>query len=229
MNVTIDGKKTYDDWGLKLRSLIISLPEAKVNQVDIPGADGVIDLTDALGEIRYNNREIQMIFDISKPPESWHSLTSTIANYLHGQRRKVIFDTDPGYYYIGRLSLLSEKSDYLTNQITITGDMEPYKYELYGGLDDWLWDSFSFKTGIIRNYKDLEVNGSRTVTIPGRRKPVVPAISSSAAMEVEWKGSRYSLVKGINKIYAISITEGENTLIFYGSGTISIDYRGGIL
>ena len=229
MNITIGDKKTFDDWGLKLRSLIISLPETKVNQVDIPGADGVIDLTAALGEIRYNNRDIQMIFDVEKSPEAWHILTSTIANYLHGQRMKVILDTDPGYYYIGRLSLLSEKSDYLTNQITITGDMDPYKYELYGGLDNWLWDSFSFKTGIIRNYKDLKVDGIRTVTIPGRRKPVVPAISSSAEMEVEWKGDRYRIAKGVNKIYAIEIIEGENTLIFYGNGTISIDYRGGIL
>lgn len=229
MNVIIGNKRTFDDWGLKLRSLVISLPETKVKPVDIPGADGVIDLTDVLGEVRYNNREIQMIFDVIKPPEAWHSLTSTIANYLHGQRMRVILDTDPGYYYIGRLSLLSEKSDYLANQLTITGDMDPYKYELYGGLDKWRWDSFSFKTGIIRNYRDLKVNGSRVVTVPGRRRPVVPTIITSAAMEVDWKGTRYSLPAGENKLYAIEIVEGENTLIFYGNGTVSIDYRGGIL
>lgn len=229
MNVTIGDKKTFDDWGLKLQSLVVGLPEAKTNPVDIPGADGVMDLTQALGPVRYNNREIQMIFDVMAAPERWHSLTSEIANYLHGQRLKVILNSDPDYYYIGRLALNSEKSDYYMNHITVTGDMEPYKYEMYSGIDKWKWDSFSFKNGIIRNYKDLVVEGSRTVRITGRKKQIVPTFICSAALEVEWQGIKYPLPAGETKIYAIAIPEGENKLVFYGNGTVSIDYRGGIL
>ncbi len=107
--------------------------------------------------------------------------------------------------------------------------MEPYKYELFSSLEDWLWDSFDFETGVIREYKDLVVNGSLTVDVPGTRKEVLPTITASAAMQVEWKGIRYDLLAGVNKIYAISIPEGDQKLIFYGNGTISIDYRGGIL
>ena len=229
MNVTIGEKKTFDDWRLKLRSLVIGFPEAKTNTVDVPGADGLLDLSEALGAVRYGNRELEMIFDVMGEPERWHSLTSQIANYLHGQRLKVILDSDPGYYYIGRLALESEKSDDLTNQITILGDMDPYKYELLSSLDDWLWDTLDFETGIIREYKELEVNGSRTVTIPGTRKEIIPTIIASAAMQVEWKGTRYDVPAGESKLYAISLVEGENILIFYGNGTVSIDYRGGIL
>lgn len=229
MNVTIGEKKTYDDWGLLLQSLVISMPEAKISQVDIPGADGMIDLTEAMGSVKYNNRDLQMIFDVQGDPENWHSLTSRIGSYLHGKRLKIILDTDPGYYYIGRLALNSEKSNYLINRITITGNMEPYKYELFSSLEDWLWDSFDFETGVIREYKDLVVNGSLTVDVPGTRKEVLPTITTSAAMQVEWKGIRYDLLAGVNKIYAISIPEGDHELIFYGNGTISIDYRGGTL
>lgn len=229
MNVAIGEKKTYDDWGLKLRSLAIGLPEAKTNTVDIPGADGTMDLTEALGAVRYGNRELEMIFDVIGEPERWHSLTSQIANYLHGQRLKVILDSDPSYYYIGRLALESEKSDYLTNQITISGDMDPYKYELLSSLDDWLWDPFSFEAGIIREYKGLNVDGGLTVTIPGTRKEIIPTIIASVAMQVEWKGKRYDVPAGTCKLYAISLVEGDNILKFYGNGTVSIDYRGGIL
>lgn len=229
MNVTIGEKKTFDDWGLKLQSLAVSMPDAKINQVDIPGSDGLVDLTAAMGTVRYGNRALQMIFDVSGELTRWHDITSAIANYLHGQRLKVILDSDPSYYYIGRLSLDSQKIDYLMNQVTISGDMEPYKYELLSSLDDWLWDPFSFVDGLIRNYKNLKVSGSLRLVIPGTRKEVIPTIISDTAMEVEWKGKRYEVPAGESKIYAISLVEGDNILIFYGEGVISIDYRGGIL
>lgn len=221
--------KTYDDWGLKLRHLIVGMPEAKTNSADIPGADGVLDLTEAMGPVRYKNRELQMVFDVPGTPDKWHNITSMIANHLHGQRLKVILDTDPYYYYIGRLSLDSGKSNYLINQITISGDMDPYKYELQSSMEDWLWDPFNFRTGIIRNYKNLNVSGSRTVNIIGRRKPIVPTIITNAAMAVTYLGKRYELQAGEQKVYGIMITEGANYLVFSGEGTVSIDYRGGIL
>lgn len=229
MNVTIGEKRTFDDWGLKLQSLVIGLPEVKTNPVDIPGADGAIDLTEALGKVRYQNRPIEMIFDSIGTLEQWHAITSQIANYMHGQRKKVIFDSDPGYYYLGRLKLNSEKSNFLMNRIVVSGDMDPYKYELYSSMEDWLWDSFSFEDGIIREYKNLKVYGSLEVVIPGTRKEVIPTLTASTDMQVEWQGKRYDLPTGESKIYSVSLSEGDNVLTFYGTGTISIDYRGGIL
>ena len=73
------------------------------------------------------------------------------------------------------------------------------------------------------------MNGSRTVTIPGTRKEIIPTFIASVAMQVEWNGMRYDMPAGETKLYAISLVEGENILTFYGNGTVSIDYRGGIL
>ena len=58
---------------------------------------------------------------------------------------------------------------------------------------------------------------------------MVPIIISSTSMKVEWLGVQYDLIAGNNKIYDIAIPEGENILAFIGNGTVSIDYRGGIL
>lgn len=213
MNVTIGDKKTFDDWGLKLQSLVVSMPEAKTNYVDVPGSDGSMDLTEALGTVRYNNRELQMMFDVVATPERWHSLTSDIANYLHGQCLKVILDTAPNYYYIGRLSLDSSKSDYYMNHMTITGNMEPYKYE----VDDH------------DELKNISVAGSKTVTIEGDIKPVSPVITSSAPMTVQFRAESYQLEPGMNRVYDIEIARGSNLLLFLGTGTVSIEYRGGRL
>ena len=229
VNIRIGDMKTFDDWGLMLSSMTIGFPETKKNLVEIPAADGSIDLTEALGEIAYKNRRLELVFDAIGYYDSWHGLCTDIANYLHGKRMKIILDTDPYYYYIGRLELDTSKTDDVLHEIVLAGDVDPYKYELQSSLEDWLWDPFNFRTGIIRNYKDLKVEGSRTVKISGRRKPIVPTIISSTDMSVTFGGRTYSVRAGEQKIYRIVIREGDNRLTFTGNGTISIDYRGGIL
>ena len=106
---------------------------------------------------------------------------------------------------------------------------DPYKYELTASDEDWLWDSFSFEKEVIRDYKELEVNGSLSLNVPGTQRWVIPEITVSAAMTVSYDGKDYELKQGTNKIYDIVIKEGENVLMFTGTGTVTISYRGGIL
>lgn len=229
VNVRIGDKYTFNDWGLKLSSMTIEFPETKKNLVNIPGADGSIDLTEALGDVAYKNRQLEFVFDALGAYENWHVLCTDIADYLHGRTMKIILDTDPYYYYLGRLDLETEKTDDTIHEIVLSGEVDPYKYELQSSMEDWLWGPFNFRTGIIRNYKNLNVNGSRTVNIIGRRKPIVPTIISDADMTVAFNGKTYRVRAGEQKIYRILIREGNNYLTFSGKGTISIDYRGGIL
>ena len=42
--------KTFTDWGLKLESINISFPEAKTDLLDIPGANGLLDLSEVNDE-----------------------------------------------------------------------------------------------------------------------------------------------------------------------------------
>ena len=229
--IKIDDKHTAKDWGLRMISMVIPMPEPKTSYIDIPGADGSLDLTQSLtGDVPYNMREgVQYMFDASGGYEDWHTMTSEIANYLHGRKRKVIIDSDPGCYYVGRLQLDSQKSSEIMNQIMITGTMDAYKYEVADSLGDWLWDDFDFETGIIREYGNLQVVGELNVIIPGRRKHVIPVITASATMSVSYGAESYDLVAGINKIYDLTLGEGENILTFTGTGVVSIDYRGGSL
>lgn len=229
VNVLIGEKKTFDDYGLRLQSISLSFPETKTNLIDIPGADGSLDLSEVLGEVVYKNRKLELQFDAFGAYEEWHLLCTEIANYLHGQKRKVILDTDPYYYYIGRLELSTKKSNEALHTVTLEGTMDPYKYELQSSLEDWLWDPFSFHRGIIRNYKNLTVNETRELIVPGLRKRIVPTITCSTAMSVQFEEKTYSLKQGINKVYGIVMKEGENHLLFTGNGTVSIDYRGGML
>lgn len=228
-------KHTWKDWNLKWCNVEISSPKAKTNYIDVPGADGQLDLSESLtGDIQYNNRTITLTFETDGDYIKWHVISSEIMNFLHGRKAKIILDTDPAFYYIGRLTLSSTKDDYIYGELTLTGDVDPYKYEVTSSLDNWIWDSFNFENGIIREYNNLVVNGSLNFTITGRRKVVYPTIIASSNMKVSCNymgglGIEHTLNKGKNVIYDMPIKQGDNILTFTGNGTVSIDYRGGSL
>lgn len=231
--VTFGNKHTIKDWGIYLKTRPeISPPSPKTLYVDIPGADGSIDLSDALtGEIAYSDRTITFTFAVVGDRSKWTDTYSDIADYLHGQKLKVILDEDPTYYYIGRMAVNKWKSSRAFSTLTINGTVEPYKYELASGIEDWLWDPFNFKTGIIREYSGLQVSGTLTLVIRGRRKSVTPVfiVTGSSGLTVTYNSTTYSLMNGSNKIVGVVLKEGDNTLTFSGTGTVSVDYRGGRL
>lgn len=230
-SVTINGCHMLKDFGLALsRTDCVQPPAPKAITQDLPGADSVIDLSESLsGQIQYNNREIKMEFGRGLSRSQWPDMHSRIMGLFHGKIVQVIFDDDRNYFYTGRATV----SDYTRAQtlgtLIITVDAKPYKYEVYGGLDRWKWNDLNFHTGIIRNYRNLKVNGRLDLKITGRRKTVIPVILSDAAMQVIWQGISYDIAPGNNKLYDIAIPEGKNILTFIGHGTISVDYRGGML
>lgn len=223
-------KHTWKDWHLKWCNIVISSAEPKTNYIDVPGMDGQLDLSEALtGDIQYKNRSLTLKFETNGDFIKWSIISSEIMNFLHGRKAKIILDTDLGFYYIGRLTLASTKEDYFYGELTLTGDVEPYKYEITSSTDNWLWDTFSFENGIIRDYKDLVVSETLQLIIKGRRKIIYPKITTSAAMSVNFNNKTYNLNVGENIMYDMPLKEGDNILTFNGNGTVSIDYRGGSL
>lgn len=229
INVLFDDFKSFDDWGLKLEEVSLSFPEPKLDLVDVRGANGLEDLTEVNGPVTYGNRTLQMKFSLETGYAEWLALASTIAAAIHGKHMKCILPDDPGFYYEGRFKIDAPKNNYVITEVYITGDVEPYKMETQSSMEPWKWDTFSFVDGVIRSYGNISVQGSGTLTIVGLDKPVVPLIVSSTAMKVEFEGETYDLEPGNNTIYDIVIVKGNNTLNFTGYGSISIEYRGGIL
>ena len=55
---------TYDEWGLRLVGIKIGTPAPKKVLVEIPGGDGVLDLSRSLtGNIQYDTRQLEFTFD----------------------------------------------------------------------------------------------------------------------------------------------------------------------
>lgn len=231
LGVTIGELHTGRDLGLNWVGISISPPEVKTNYKEIPGRGAPLDLSDALtGYPVYLARDITLTFDgRTRRFEDWESKYSQLLNAFHGKRLKVILDTDPGFYYEGRITVESKKDDLETDAFTISIHAEPYKREINSGCDPWLWNSFNFETGIVREYGGLTVDGTLELLVPGLSMRIVPTISCSSNMSVSYNGETYQLKAGENRISAICLGPGENILQFSGAGTVSVEYRGGEL
>lgn len=227
MNGILFGNKhSYKDFGLILKESSIGIPQPKLKTVDIPGADGVIDLT---GEnVKYKNRILTFTFTMIDAINAWASKLSAICDYLHGQSMRIVRDADQNFYYVGRVKVNTFKSNKRLATIVIECDCEPYKNEIFNDSGRWLWDSFSFVDGIIyNNYFDL--SGRTEIIIVGRRKNSYLTFTASDTMTISKGEKTYTIPKGTSTNYEIVIEEGANELVVVGTGELSIMYSRGIL
>lgn len=229
-DVKIGDYSMHKDFGLRALSIDPGTAEVDEQFKEIPGRNGDLDLTDALtGFPAYKNATMKLTFDFKDDNyDLWLIRASELRNKVHGRRLKVVLGNDE-FFYEGRISVSTEKLNKRYSSVEITVNRDPYKLELQSSLEDWLWDSFNFETGIIRDYKDLQVAGRLELIIPGRTMRVIPVFDCSEEMTVSYNGTIYNLPKGKSKSPDLLLGERDNTLIFTGNGTVSVDYRGGSL
>ena len=190
-SVTFGDKNSWDDWRLVPASRpLFNPPAQKVTTLDIPGGDGVIDLSQSLtGYPVYQNRTGSIEFIVMNDFKPWHMAYSDIMDYLHGQKLRAVLEDDPEYFYEGRFTVNAWKSEKDWSRITIDYDVGPYKWSLLSSTDDWLWDPFNFQNGVIRPalFKNITVTtAKKTVKLAADlfgRAPVCPQFFVSSSDE----------------------------------------------
>lgn len=232
MGVRIGDKHT-DDYSLTVTDMSISEPEVQTYSLEIPGRNGLLDLTEINGAVRYKNRTVKLsCVHQEKRPYYWHTCYSELLKNYHGKRCNIIFDSEKDYYYSGRLCISSTKNSQIHSSYTIIADCDPYAYEVQDRGEPWIWDIFNFDTGVIYqdNYYKVEINGTKALTIQHNgQMPVTPTFELiSGALNVIYNGITYNLTAGNNTINEITISS-NCTLTLSGIGVLSIHYRGGKL
>lgn len=209
------GVHSHRDLLLIQQSVEVQPAEPKLNLVNIPGADGSKDLSEQpAGRVVYKDRKISWTFALY-PGENWDTKHSQVSNAINGRRVKITLDTDPDYYYLGRVVVKKYKVDNTLRQITVEATCQPYKLRQL---------STSVSQGLAASYKTLRLLNDR--------KPVIPTITLTAPATVRWKGQTYSLNTGEHKVLDIELQEGENLLEVLapgGSGRCTITYQEGAL
>ena len=122
---------TYDDWGLYITNTdCIGEPEQYTKYIEVPGRDGLVDLSEAIsGRQVYKKRDIKINLSGSKNKTTWASTISTIRNAINGKICQITFDDDTLYYWRGRVTIKDFSSALNLGKFTISlPDADPYKY-----------------------------------------------------------------------------------------------------
>lgn len=228
--MTIEGKHT-SEIGLKLVSYYMPLPPVNEKIVTVPGMSGAIDATEVCaGYPTYGMRDgLKFVFQLYNDWFDFEIAKSHLAEWLHGKKVKMILDSDPAYYYVCRLKIDADKTNKVKSTITVTGYAEPMKYEITSSDEDWMWDSFSFEAGVIRELAGVEVIADNTevIILAGdySTSPIFK-VSESINLAVTYGGYTYPLPVGDTKIPRIRVGEEDVMLVFSGQGKLDISYRG---
>lgn len=203
---------SFNEWGLVLVNKEIGSPKPKVKQIDIEGSDGVIDLTDFFGGVKYGNRSLSFTFKKANiTQKEYMTLYSEILQEIHGKQRQVILDDDPGHFYWGRVTVNQWKSNKNIGEIVIEVDAEPWKQEVTD-------------TQFTQN-----VNGTATITLVNGQMPVVPTVTTSASFTITFNGNTATYPADSTQIPELELSAGTNRMTVKGTGTITFAYRKGWL
>ena len=221
---------SFRDFGLYPKSkMIVAPPKVREVYVEVAGADGSLDLTEALvGRPNFDSRESKFEFTVMNR-ERWDSVYTSLMNSIHGRDMHVVLDDDPYWYYDGRVQVDAFSTNKHTATIVVTGFFDPYKKSLVGNSLMWLWDTFNFETDVARDYAELVVDGTLTTTIVGSKMPVTPVIEVSSNMTLLFNGTTYQLTAGRNRIAGMTLVDQEYQMTFTGDGTVSVEFEIGSL
>lgn len=239
----------YDTWNdfhlIPSERPFVALPKANTKLVTIPGRVKPIDLTTYLtGHPTYSNRQGSWTFltdpdYVERKLGGWIAFDKRLRNLFNGHIAKIILRDDPSYFYAGELTMGQWKTDMNRSSVGISYNLYPYKKSIMSSMDIWTFDDFDFRDGIIQYLKDMVINGSRIVTVYGSPERISPHISGTSNILVDkyendaWVSYGFvptgSITSSSTIIPRLVIDDGINKLRFRGSGSVTIDYRRGLL
>lgn len=248
-SITIGNQHTWNDWHLMpCERPNFSDAEPRLVFIEVPGADGKLDVSNALtGRVLYERREGSFEFYVDNDHvESWHNLYTKMKNYVQGRLLRAVLDDDPLWYYEGRFSFSEPTQDEYNMKVQLNYNVIPYKRKVYNSLEDIPWDSLTLDD-VVQPYlfNNITINGELTMQVKANaigHEAVVPTF----IVDTDSEGLTMSFTNPELKISEErSLTNGQTTdssfilsgenpdnvceFRFSGNGTVSIRFTSGEL
>ncbi len=208
--VSFNGVHSWRDLHLVLSAVDIPPAEPKLNFVEVPGRDGDIDISEANGEIRFNDRECEFTFTVM-PEDDFEQKKTEVSNLLNGRRCKIAVDKDPDYNWTGRCSINEYASSKVINKIVVSAIVAPYKLK-------------STETRVT-----VKAGTKVQQALTNGRKSVVPAVTATAQTTIELDGKQIQFGIGTHTNLAFQLKEGTTTIKVTSTAPVTIVYQEGDL
>ena len=212
--ITFDDLHSFYDLNLILSKVEIPPAAAKTSYLDIPGADGELDMTEVHGEVKYKDRDITFTFTMMpSDPLTWEEKKTEISNKLNGKVFKITLDEEDEYYYTGRCAVSEYGSERKIKTFVINAKVNPWKLKHYNSV------------------VTASLTGTpKSITILNGKKAVVPLITCTHDdTSIVFGNGSYMLSKGTHKILDIRFVEGINTVTASGNGAVTFTFQEGEL
>lgn len=205
---------SFDDLNLVLTKATIPPAKAKTTYVEVPGADGSLDLSETHGDVKYSDRELTFNFaQLPSDDTDFEEKKTEISNLLNGKAFKITLDTDEDYYYQGRCSVNDHLQNGNLKTFTVKAKVRPYKFKQY-----------------VTKFTVNLTEATKTVVLTNGRKSVAPSIEcTNDNTVISFGDATFNLSAGTHKVLDIMLVEGENTLTVSGTGTVTFSYQEGDL
>lgn len=197
------------DFDLILTSYSIGEANPKTETVDIPGADGALDLTEYFGDVKFKNRALSFTFAIIGRASEFPTRFSALQDAIGGRKLHIVLDDDPDFYYVGRVTINEWKSKPRVGSLTIDCDCEPYKYK-------------ASETVVVSR-----ITGRGSVAYQNLRKRVTPTFATSAPVTIAYGETSIDVEAGEFTIPSIEFVQGQNIVTYAGNAVVTVRYREG--
>lgn len=212
---------TYDTAanGWTLTGWQLSPAEEKTSYVDVPGADGSVDLSTSLtgGVATYHNRELVATFECSDGDRlSREARIRAMVNALDGTRVDIELPDDPNHHINGRVHVAREYNDLAHCAVTVTAVCKPWK-ESNAETVITLTASTTKRTARL-------INNGRRASVP-----LLTVTGTSANLLLAYGSASKAFSAGTYKWPDLFLTPGAHELTYSGAGTLAITYREAVL
>lgn len=202
-------------YGLWLNWRVLSAPEPQLDYQVIPGKHGTLDLSEALGDVYYNDRTIKM--DMIHLGNDWYSNYESFVSNYHGKKVQIKFGNDPNWYWYGRVVV----SDYSakSHKLSVSATVFPFKLSIS-------------ETVVTQAITATTEQTAHTITLTNGRMPVTPKVSvegSTNGVHLKWGDMTAVVGNGNSYVTGLTLDEGTLNVLAWGDGTVTFTYRQGAL
>lgn len=204
----VDLSSTY---GLIYEDHVITEATPKTTYISLPYADGSLDLTEAIGGVKFNDVTIGISFGIMRGTRDFVTTEKQIKKSFLGRQVTVNLDDDE-YFYQGRvLSIAFDDSQwaYLSVQMEILAG--PYRLKMGKTV-----------------YEVSSTTTEQVVILKNEMMDTVPTFTTDSDLEIKHKFNQWVIGQGTYTL-AIVLEEGDNEIYLKGNANVTIEYQEGAL
>lgn len=211
----LDKFNTWHDWRCTVTAKSVPPAEPKTNYVEIDGAHGSLDLSEALtGGPVYGTRTVTASFMCSEGTHrEREALLRRIRTALHGRRVKIVEPDDPDHYFLGRVVIKEPVNNLAFMTFSIEAVCDPWRY------------------AVNETNRAATVNGSSVDLVVRNEgdQTLCPVITVAGSVSVTFDGVTTPLKAGSYKVTSLRLAHGPNVITVAGSGSVVFTYREAVL